>query len=115
MSAPPTGRIRLDKWLWHARLFRSRSLAAGFVTGGGVRVNARRVTRAAAPVGPGDTLTLALRGGVRVLRILAPGTRRGPAEEARLLYAELGPDPPPDAAAQPLQHPKGWPTPDRVD
>jgi ribosome-associated heat shock protein Hsp15 len=93
----PAEDIRLDKWLWHARLFKTRSLAAAAVEGGHVRVNGTRVSRPGRAVRPGDTLTLIQGGRVRVLRILAPGTRRGPAPEAATLYRAI------DAPSQPQQ------------
>lgn len=83
-------RIRLDKWLWQARFFKSRSLSAAFVSGGHVRLNGTHVAKPAQPVGPGDVLTFALQHQVRVLHILACGTRRGPATEAQGLYRETG-------------------------
>ena len=89
-------RIRIDKWLWQARFFKSRTLAAERVAGSVMRVNGQRVSKPAHAVGPGDVLTFAQGGAIRVVRVLASGTRRGPAEEARLLYAEL--DGPPGAA-----------------
>jgi ribosome-associated heat shock protein Hsp15 len=88
MSEAP-GRIRLDKWLWQARFFRTRGLAARAVMDGLVRVNAQRVLKPATPVGIGDGLTFLQGGSVRVVRILALGVRRGPATEARLLYEDL--------------------------
>lgn len=83
--------IRLDKWLWQARMFRSRSLAARQVADGRVRVNGARVTKPATAVTTGDTLTFARTGQVMVLRIAALGSRRGPAAEARTLYEDLSP------------------------
>lgn len=84
------GRIRIDKWLWQARFFKSRTLAAERVAAGAVRVNGQRISKPAHDVGPGDVLTFSQGGAVRVVRMIAAGTRRGPAAEARLLYAELG-------------------------
>ncbi|MCB1368620.1 MAG: RNA-binding S4 domain-containing protein [Rhodobacteraceae bacterium] len=86
-------KIRLDKWLWQARFFKTRSLAARIVSGGQVRVNAARVAKPAALVGPGDTLTFAKGQVIRVVRIVAIGTRRGPAPEAAALYEDLTPPP----------------------
>lgn len=83
------GRLRIDKWLWHARLVKSRSLAAEVVSAGQVRVNGQRIEKPGRAVGPGDVLTVALFGAVRVLRIRACGTRRGPASEALTLYDDL--------------------------
>ena len=85
---------RLDKWIWYARLVKSRTLAARLVTEGKVRRNKERASRASASVIPGDVLTIVLGPKVRILRIVAPGTRRGPASEARLLYEDLTPPEP---------------------
>lgn len=84
------GRIRLDKWLWQARFFKSRSLSAGAIEAGHVRLNGQHVTKAAQAVGPGDVLTFAQGRAIRVVRILATGTRRGPASEAQALYRDEG-------------------------
>lgn len=82
-------RQRLDKWLWFARIVKSRTLAAKLVAEGYVRVNAVRIENPAKPVGPGDVLTIGLQREVKVLRILANAERRGPYSEARLLYIDL--------------------------
>lgn len=87
------GSLRLDKWLWHARFFRSRTLAAKHVTEGVMRVNRRRVHKANHPVRPGDVLTFPLGPHVRVIRVDLLGARRGPATEARTLYTDLVPPP----------------------
>jgi ribosome-associated heat shock protein Hsp15 len=90
--------IRLDKWLWQARFFKSRSISAGAVTGGHVRVNGTPAPKPARAVGQGDVLTFAQERRVRIVRILACGTRRGPATEAQTLYQDMSPpvdDPPP--------------------
>jgi ribosome-associated heat shock protein Hsp15 len=98
--------IRLDKWLWHARLCKTRSLAARLVSDGKVRVNATRVTKPATPVRIGDGISFARDGRIHVLRVLALGERRGPAPEARQLYADLdaavptGDDPIPPQASR---------------
>jgi ribosome-associated heat shock protein Hsp15 len=92
-------RQRLDKWLWFARLTKSRTLAQKLILAGGIRINRQKAANAAVGIKPDDVLTIALDSGVRVVRILAMGTRRGPAAEARLLYADLTPpgEPAPDA------------------
>lgn len=82
-------RLRLDKWLWHARFFKTRTLAARQVSDGRVRVNGNRVSKPAQPVGSGDVLTFSQARHVRVVRITALGTRRGPAPEAQELYQDL--------------------------
>lgn len=94
----PAARQRLDKWLWYARFFKTRSLAARQVSGGHVRVNGTRARKPAQAVGPEDVLTFAKGREVRVVRILAMGTRRGPAPEAQTLYEDLTPAEPPTAA-----------------
>jgi ribosome-associated heat shock protein Hsp15 len=94
-SRPP-GTQRLDRWLWFARVVKSRTLAAEAVALGKVRVNRVRAAKASHALRPGDVLTLALGGRVRVLKVLAPGVRRGPAAEARTLYELLSPADPQD-------------------
>ncbi len=84
------GRMRLDKWLWQARFAKSRSLSAALIEGGGLRLNGRLVDKPSQGVAPGDVLTLASGGRVRVIRIVALGIRRGPAAEAAGLYEDLG-------------------------
>jgi ribosome-associated heat shock protein Hsp15 len=82
-------RQRLDKWLWFARLAKSRTLAAKLVGEGFVRVNGQRAETPAKAVAVGDVLTVALARTTAVVRVEALGTRRGPAPEARGLYSEL--------------------------
>jgi ribosome-associated heat shock protein Hsp15 len=81
--------MRLDKWLWHARFFKSRSLAARFVETARCRLDGRVVEKAHTTVAPGMVLTFALGPRVRVVRIRALGERRGPSPEARTLYDEI--------------------------
>ncbi len=90
----PEGALRLDKWLWHARFFKTRGLAARVVTDGKVRVNAVRVSKPSRSVSPGDTLTFPQGDAIRVVRVIAIPLRRGPATEARLCYDDLSPEPP---------------------
>ncbi|MBD3677706.1 MAG: RNA-binding S4 domain-containing protein [Rhodobacteraceae bacterium] len=92
---PKGDKIRLDKWLWFARFFKTRGLATRIVAGGHVRVNSAHVTKASHAVGPGDTLTFPQGNRIRVARILSVGTRRGPATEAQTLYEDLTPEPDP--------------------
>lgn len=89
---------RLDKWLWYTRVVKSRTLAAGLVTAGKVRVNRERVDKPSRWLKPGDVVTVSVGPNVRVLRMLAPGSRRGPAPEARALYEDLTPPKVPVAA-----------------
>lgn len=89
-ARPGDEAIRLDKWLVHARLFKTRGLAVERIEGGGVRVNGQPGRKPGRAVRPGDVLTISAHGRVRALRVLAPGLRRGPAAEAQLLYEDLG-------------------------
>lgn len=91
MTDQPRQTIRLDKWLWHARFFKSRSIAAGVVTSGKVRVDGTPVSKPARAVGPGDFLTFIQADATKVVRILGCGERRGPAPEAQSLYEDLSP------------------------
>ena len=84
-------KLRLDKWLWHARFCKTRSLAARRVAAGEIRVNGTRVIKRSSSVGPGDVLTFSQGDSVRVIQIEAVGTRRGPAPEAQSLYTDLSP------------------------
>jgi ribosome-associated heat shock protein Hsp15 len=83
------GRMRLDKWLWHARVVRTRVLAQQLALSGHVRINGRRAESAARPVKAGDVLTIALPGCVRVLKVLNFAERRGSASETAGLFEEL--------------------------
>lgn len=91
---PATAALRLDKWLWHARFCKSRSLAAKFCTAGRIRLGGRPVRKANQAVRPGDVLTFPLGPDIRVVRIRALGARRGPPAEARALYEDLAPPQP---------------------
>lgn len=82
--------LRLDAWLWHARLAKTKGACARMIEAGGFRLNRQPATKAHARIRVGDVLTFAMAGGVRVWRVLALGERRGPAEEARTLYEEVG-------------------------
>ncbi|MBU2581369.1 MAG: RNA-binding S4 domain-containing protein [Alphaproteobacteria bacterium] len=88
---PGGGAQRLDKWLWYARVVKTRSLAAALVTRGRVRVNRERIQKPSQTVKPGDVITASVSRDMRVLKVLLPGTRRGPASEAQTLYEDLSP------------------------
>ncbi|MBO6776827.1 MAG: RNA-binding S4 domain-containing protein [Marinibacterium sp.] len=90
----PSAKLRIDKWLWYARFFKTRSLAARQVSDGHVRVNSERVQKPAQTITAGDVLTFPQARAVRVVQVVALGTRRGPAEEARTLYEDLAPPEP---------------------
>ncbi len=89
VANPAAPTLRVDKWLWHARFFKTRTRAAAFCAEGRLRLNGRHVDKASAALHVGDVLTFALGEGVRVVRVLAFGKRRGPPAEARKLYADL--------------------------
>ncbi len=82
-------RQRLDKWLWFARFAKTRPAAVRLVDEGHVRVSGRRVENAALGLKLGDVLTLALPHATLVVRVAGLGVRRGPYEQARLLYERL--------------------------
>lgn len=84
--------VRLDKFLWFARIVKTRALAQALAQDGHLRLSGRVIDRAHCPVRVGDVLSFAVRGKVRVIRVEALPTRRGPPAEARSLYVELGPD-----------------------
>ena len=91
-----TERTRIDKWLWHARFYRSRALAQQAAESGLVRLNGTRVEKSGHGVKPGDVLTVPQGCQVVAVRILALAARRGPAREAQALYeivADGGLDP----------------------
>ena len=81
--------LRLDKFLWFARIVKTRALAQTLAEQGRIRIAGRVVDRAHAPVRVGDVLSFAQRGAVRVLRVEALPARRGPAAEARALYTDI--------------------------
>ena len=85
--------MRIDRFLHCVRLAKSRTLAQGLVEGGHLRIDGKRVAKSSEPVREGSIVALPLHGRVRVLRVLALPTRRGPAAEARSCYQELGPLP----------------------
>ncbi|HEY6699484.1 MAG TPA: S4 domain-containing protein [Pseudolabrys sp.] len=82
-------RQRIDKWLWHARMVRTRTDAAALTTAGFVRLNGKRMTAASHPVRIGDVVTVALDRTVRVVRVEGLCEQRGGAPVARALYRDL--------------------------
>ena len=86
-------RQRIDKWLWHARVVRTRSAAAALAASGHVRLNSLRIDAASRTVRAGDVVTIALDRSVRVLKVVAFAERRGGAEAACILYEDLTPPP----------------------
>jgi ribosome-associated heat shock protein Hsp15 len=101
LRSRPLDRQRIDKWLWHARVVRTRSAATALAGSGHVRVNGVRINAPSRPVRPGDVVTVALDRRVRVMKVLGHAERRGSATDARPLYEDLSP-PEPAAAEQPF-------------
>ena len=91
-------RQRIDKWLWHARVVRTRTSAAALVEEGHVRLNGERVTAPSRPVKVKDVVTVALDRVVRVMTVTGFAERRGDADAARLLFEDLTPISPAKAA-----------------
>jgi ribosome-associated heat shock protein Hsp15 len=89
----PDEAVRIDVWLWRARFFKTRSLAARMIEEGRVRLNRggaeTRLDKPSRSVRPGDALVFALGGRLHAIKILALGERRGPATEARALYSPI--------------------------
>lgn len=86
--------IRMDKWLWQARFFKTRALASQVCLAGRVRVNGVKITKAHFAVRPGHVLTFPQGRRVRVVRVLALGVRRVSAKEAAMLYEDLSDEAP---------------------
>ena len=105
-----TGTQRLDQWLWHARFFKTRSLATKQVSGGHVRVDGERVQKPSFALRPGQTLTFRQARRIRVIRVTALASRRGPANEAQGLYTDLTPPDEEIAPQNPRYEGKGRPS-----
>jgi ribosome-associated heat shock protein Hsp15 len=97
-------RQRIDKWLWHARVVRTRAAAAALADAGHVRVNGHRIDASSRPVRRGDVVTVALDRSVRVMRVTGFAERRGSALQARALFDDLAA---PDDLPLPAQRPEG--------
>jgi ribosome-associated heat shock protein Hsp15 len=89
IAAP--GEQRVDKWLWCARFFKSRTLATKACHDGRIRVSGQSLIKAHHAVKVGDVLTFPLGPNIRVVRVVALAVRRGPPAEARTLYQDLAP------------------------
>ena len=90
-QSQPEASLRVDKWLWFARFFKSRNLATKLVQGRKVRLNSQIIAKPSVVVKQGDILTFPQAKEIRVIKILELGARRGPAPEAQLLYEDLAP------------------------
>ena len=110
MSEAPSS-LRVDKWLWQARFFKTRALCAALIKGGKLRLNEERIAKPSTAVKPDDMLTFPQAKQVRVVKVLAIGTRRGPAPEAQALYEDLTPSTPKESrVANPRFDGKGRPS-----
>jgi ribosome-associated heat shock protein Hsp15 len=98
-------RQRIDKWLWHARIVRTRGAAAALAVSGHVRLNGVRVEAPAKAVKAGDVVTVALDARVRVLKVTSFAERRGAAEAGRALYEDLAPAAAEASAREPVPLP----------
>lgn len=85
---------RLDKWLWHARFFKTRTLATDFVRAGKLRLNGDKTDKPHYAVKAGDVLTFPKGRQVRVIKVVGFAVRRGPFSEAQLLYEDQSPPAP---------------------
>ncbi|WP_294171796.1 RNA-binding S4 domain-containing protein [uncultured Sphingomonas sp.] len=81
--------MRIDKFLFFARLIKSRTQAQALLDEGRTRIDGRRVEKPSDTVKPGSVVALPLRGQVRIIRVLGLPERRGPAPEARTFYQEI--------------------------
>ena len=98
--------VRIDKWLWAARCFKTRSLSGEACSGGKVKLNGK-TAKASSQVKPGDLVEARTPGGPRVLFVLALAERRGPAKVAQTLYEDRTPEPEPMPALPPLLRNRG--------
>jgi ribosome-associated heat shock protein Hsp15 len=100
---------RVDRWIWHARVVRTRSLAVELAESGRIRVNGQRVNAPARMVRTGDVLTIALHSSVKVLRVIGFAERRGSARDIAPLYEDLSEPAPPRSAPTPPTAPSREP------
>lgn len=91
MTAASAESQRIDRWLWHARMVRTRASAAALAQSGHVRLNGQRIKAPACAVRPGDVLTIALPNVVKVLRVIGFSPRRGGSSDAKCLFEDLSP------------------------
>lgn len=92
--------LRVDKYLWFARFFKTRSLATKRANGGRIRINGNKINKSSDTVRIGDILTFAQGNEIRVIRVLNLGIRRGPAQEAQSLYEDMTPNEDTDEATR---------------
>ena len=92
--------LRVDKYLWFARFFKTRSLATKRANGGRIRINGNKIKKSSDTIRIGDILTFVQGNEIRVIRVLNLGTRRGPAQEAQSLYEDITPNEDTDVATR---------------
>ena len=97
MTAPG---LRIDKWLWFARFFKTRTLATAACQSRRVRVDGTAIAKPGTLIRPGQVLSFMQGERLRVIKVEALGTRRGPAPEAQALYEDLDPPKPPEKKAE---------------
>jgi len=85
---------RIDKWLWHARFFKTRSIAQKQVSTGKIRVNSEKISSPSRKVIPGNVLTITRERDIKIIEILGIADKRGPFSQAQLLYNDLSPPKP---------------------
>ena len=110
--------VRLDKWLWFARVVKTRTLAQKLIRSGKVRANKVKLTNPANPVGADDVLTITLERQIKILKIVDCGVRRGPFAQASKLYEDLSPAPIHSEREQPISEYKNHekiPRPGKLD
>jgi ribosome-associated heat shock protein Hsp15 len=95
-------RQRIDKWLWHARVIRTRSASATLVASGHVRINGDRIDAPSRAVRQGDVVTVALDRTVRVLKVTGFAERRGGSETTPMLWDDLAPSPAQKVEPEPI-------------
>lgn len=93
MTITPPSSERIDKWLWHARFFKSRTLARDLVKSKKLHINSLRISKPSVLVQVGDILTFPKAHDEKVIEVKAISTARRSASEAQLLYSDLSPDP----------------------
>ncbi len=101
-------KIRIDKWMWFARVVKTRTLAQKLVKGGKVRVDRQKATSPSQAVSVGNVLTITLERRILVYEILELGERRGPFKDAQNLYRDLSPPPAPKQAGETGVNAKGY-------
>ena len=101
--------VRVDKWLWAARMFKTRTLATSAAKAGHVKVNGN-VAKSSLKVKSGDNVVALTPGGKRILEVIALAETRGPATFAQTLYIDHTPEPEPDIAPPRFERGQGRPT-----